>query len=108
MPLINIENVLTEKPVIGFGSMGKKIVITTKKGSMGFGLNRIELNTEVDPDLWLNKINEAISQSRDGEQEKPATVIIQKEIVKIPCKYCGQLVDLSKESSCPRCGAKIF
>lgn len=34
--------------------------------------------------------------------------IIQREIVKVPCKYCGTLVDPVPNNKCPSCGAKIF
>jgi hypothetical protein len=41
----------------------------------------------------------------------PSTVVtqvIQKEIVKVPCKYCGTLVELtSGVNKCPNCGSHI-
>ena len=37
--------------------------------------------------------------------ERP--VIIQREVVRIPCKYCGALVDPIRNSTCPHCGAKL-
>ena len=34
--------------------------------------------------------------------------IIQKEVIKVPCKYCGTLIELtSGENKCPNCGATI-
>jgi hypothetical protein len=36
------------------------------------------------------------------------TKIIQKEIIKIPCKFCGALVELTSDvNKCPSCGAPI-
>jgi hypothetical protein len=105
IPLDNITNVIAEKPIISFASVGEKIVITTRRGTVGFGLNRIEFSTEAEPDLWVVKINEAISKSKSKEEP---SVVVEKEMVRIPCKHCGELVDIAKESSCPRCGAKLL
>jgi DNA-directed RNA polymerase subunit RPC12/RpoP len=37
-----------------------------------------------------------------------STVVVTKEVMKIPCRYCGALLDPVQNSLCPRCGAKIF
>ncbi|MDI6708274.1 MAG: hypothetical protein QME47_04215 [Candidatus Thermoplasmatota archaeon] len=43
-------------------------------------------------------------------EEKEVTVkekeIITREITKIPCKYCGKLVEIT-QSICPGCGANL-
>ena len=36
---------------------------------------------------------------------KETTIIKEREIVKIPCPYCNQLVDVTADK-CPNCGAK--
>jgi rubrerythrin len=36
------------------------------------------------------------------------TTIIQREVVKIPCKYCGTLVDPVQDQKCPNCGAAVI
>jgi len=36
-----------------------------------------------------------------------APQIIQREIVKVPCKYCGNLNDLATTRVCPSCGAPV-
>ncbi|MGA2875596.1 MAG: hypothetical protein ABSE82_08665 [Nitrososphaerales archaeon] len=33
--------------------------------------------------------------------------IIQREVVKIPCKYCKTLMDPVRDKACPNCGAPI-
>jgi Zn finger protein HypA/HybF involved in hydrogenase expression len=36
------------------------------------------------------------------------TTVIQKEIVKIPCKYCGALIEITGGATkCPNCGAPV-
>lgn len=35
------------------------------------------------------------------------TVIIQREIVRVPCKYCGTLNDIATQRFCPNCGAPV-
>ena len=36
------------------------------------------------------------------------TQVIQKEVIKVPCKYCGTLIELtSGVNKCPSCGASI-
>ena len=45
-----------------------------------------------------------------NESQEPAVqreTIIQREVVKIPCKYCKTLIDPLRDKSCPNCGAPI-
>ena len=35
------------------------------------------------------------------------TVVIQREIVKVPCKYCGALNDIATSRKCSNCGAAV-
>jgi hypothetical protein len=36
------------------------------------------------------------------------TQVIQREVIKVPCKYCGNLIELtSGVNKCPSCGASI-
>jgi hypothetical protein len=53
-----------------------------------------------------------VSQSEDfARRETPPqreTVIVQKEVMKVPCRYCGTLVDPVTNSKCPSCGGKIL
>lgn len=43
---------------------------------------------------------------RDGPPSAQ-TVIIQKEVVKVPCRYCGALNDIATQRTCANCGAVI-
>jgi len=104
LPLPSIQNATTEKPVISFGTMGK-LVITTANSAAGFGLNRIEISTDSPSDVWVSKIAE-VASSRNSAQQP--TVILEKEVARIPCKYCGNLVDPARQTMCPRCGARPF
>ncbi len=45
--------------------------------------------------------------ARKEEFAPMRTLVIQREIVKVPCRYCGMLNELSKVSLCSQCGAKI-
>ena len=105
VPLSDIQNATTEMPRFGIGPMNK-LVIATKRGSQGFGMNRIELSTDTSPDLWVQKISEASSMTNTPEQT--ANMIVEREVVKIPCKYCGNLIDPARDDRCPRCGARPF
>jgi len=68
---------------------------------IGFGMRRIEIGVETAPEQWLVKIQRSIA----GESDEPPSMEIKKEAVKIPCKYCGSLVDLVTEDKCSYCGA---
>lgn len=41
-----------------------------------------------------------------GGVEKPETSTITREIVKVPCKYCSTLVEVT-QSHCPACGGPL-
>jgi hypothetical protein len=45
--------------------------------------------------------------SREPARDPNKTVVIEREVVKIPCKYCGMLVDPVRDSKCPSCGANL-
>ena len=105
IPLPNVESVVVERPRFGLAALVTNLVITTKRGSMGFGMNRIKISDLATPDIWATKIDDAIS----GESAAPeANVILKEEIVKIPCKFCGTLVDPARDRACPNCGAPPF
>jgi hypothetical protein len=46
--------------------------------------------------------------SRDDSPAAAQTVIIEREVAKIPCKFCGTLVDPVRDRNCPKCGAKLL
>ena len=49
--------------------------------------------------------------SRSGNEQEPTTVkqttVIQKEVLKVPCKYCGTLLDPVRERYCTSCGSPV-
>ncbi len=46
--------------------------------------------------------------SREEEQPAKEKIIVEREVAKIPCKYCGNLVDPVRDNTCSKCGAKLF
>ena len=51
------------------------------------------------------KEEEDFSREESPVKEK---VIIEREVAKVQCKYCGTLVDPVRDNTCPKCGAKLF
>jgi len=51
-------------------------------------------------------VSEKEDFSRAEEPSKEKTVIVQKEVVKVPCKYCGTLNEVTQRT-CSNCGAAI-
>ena len=51
------------------------------------------------------------SRSREHNQNNPdvptRTVVIRREIVKVPCKYCGTLNEIATAKTCSNCGAAL-
>lgn len=45
-----------------------------------------------------------ITQHTETIKEKQ---VIQREIVKVPCKFCGNLNELATTRFCPSCGAAV-
>jgi hypothetical protein len=57
---------------------------------------------------WFkDNLSEVEDFSRREQKEPGQTVVIQREVVKIPCKYCGMLVDPIRDAKCPSCGANL-
>lgn len=46
--------------------------------------------------------------SRPDTPPPSPAVIVQKEVLKIPCKYCRTLVDPVLNKTCPSCGASFL
>jgi hypothetical protein len=103
VPLPNVESAIVERPRFGPGPLATNLVITTKRGSMGFGLTRIKISDLSTPDVWATRIDAAVSG--EATQPEPSVVIKEEEIVKVPCKFCGTLVDPVRDKACPNCGA---
>jgi hypothetical protein len=47
----------------------------------------------------------ALAGRTDAQVSKET--IIQKEVVRIPCKYCNTLLDPVNDATCPNCGAPV-
>ncbi len=45
--------------------------------------------------------------TRETPKDPNKTVIIEREVVKVPCRYCGMLIDLVRDAKCPSCGANL-
>jgi len=49
--------------------------------------------------------------SRSGNEQTQTmvkeTTVIQKEVLKVPCKYCGTLLDPVRERYCTSCGSSV-
>jgi rubrerythrin len=41
-------------------------------------------------------------------ETRQETKLIEREVVKVPCKYCGTLVDPVRNEKCPSCGGRIM
>ena len=92
-----------------FGS--QEIDIIAKDANNGFRSNCVGIRIAMHPEVWINKINNMIAALRPTYQPNsamPQTTIVEREIVKIPCKYCGSLNDIVSNRTCPQCGAPVY
>lgn len=56
----------------------------------------------------LLALKDAREQQASAQEPSPQhTVIIQRDIVKVPCKFCGNLNDLATAKFCSGCGAPV-
>jgi Ca2+/Na+ antiporter len=56
------------------------------------------------------KSDKPLMSEMSEESQKPAVekeTIIERDVVRIPCKYCKTLVDPVHDKVCPNCGAPI-
>ena len=81
---------------------GQELLITTKNANNGFGTTQITFNIAVIPEQWVTKIN---NLRIPLSSTVSPTIVIEKEVVKIPCKYCGALMDVFRNNTCSQCGA---
>jgi hypothetical protein len=85
---------------------GSELVVTTRDANNGFRANRITFGIAMAPEVWMAKINNLLV--RTTSPASPAaqpTVIVEREVVRTPCRYCGALVDAFRSDKCPNCGA---
>jgi hypothetical protein len=89
---------------------GNELVITTKDASNGFRASQITFGIAMAPEVWMTKINNLlVGPTYPAAQPLPAqpAVIVEREVVKTPCRYCGTLVDAFRSNKCPNCGAPL-
>ena len=58
----------------------------------------------------VRRLGNRTNSETPDEPQKPAVqmeTIIQREVVKIPCKYCKTLIDPIRGKTCQNCGAPI-
>ncbi len=51
---------------------------------------------------------EDTATQREDFSRREGPVVVEKEVVRIPCKYCGALVDPVANTTCPNCGGKLL
>ncbi|MFI5450317.1 MAG: hypothetical protein ACHQ03_11205 [Candidatus Bathyarchaeia archaeon] len=84
---------------------GGELIITTTNPNNGFGSNRISIQVAMSPEIWMGKINTLLNGA--SYRTPQPTVIVEKEVVRIPCKYCNTLIDAFRNNTCPNCGAPL-
>jgi hypothetical protein len=67
------------------------------------GGDRVEFDV-LEPDEWLS----AIAQAKRvfGPAAPAPTTVIERQVVKVRCRYCGSLAD-EVDGRCPYCGAAL-
>lgn len=105
IPFTAIANVNVEA-----GLFTKKLVILVDRNKIP-GIPRHEFEV-ANPYNWMNAIRDAITSQLTSQQPQPQQTRevyvkeITREIVKIPCKYCGCLNTIT-DKKCSSCGAPI-
>ncbi|MGD0145919.1 MAG: hypothetical protein ABSB53_03585 [Nitrososphaerales archaeon] len=60
---------------------------------------------------YKDRVTQVEDFSRSGHEQAPTvikeTTVIQKEVLKVPCKYCGTLQDPLRERYCTSCGSSV-
>jgi hypothetical protein len=98
--LPDIQSVRASHPRLSWS----ELVIRTQNSRNGFEMNEIIINTAMNSEMWVKKINQVL-MSRDSSEARPH-LVVEKEVVRVPCKYCGSIVNASSEH-CPQCGAPL-
>ncbi len=52
-------------------------------------------------------LSEVEDFSREPAKDPGKTLVLEREVVKVPCRYCGMLVDPVRDAKCPSCGANL-
>ena len=81
---------------------GQELLITSSNTNNGFGTNQIIFSVAVIPEQWIVKINNLLIPV---SSKSSSSIFVEKEIIEIPCKDCGTLVDVFRNNTCSQCGA---
>lgn len=100
-PLTAVQDVAIE------GRLTKKVLFILRRGNSPL---RYEFTVN-DPEQWRNKALEAIGLASESASASSIPLVkekevIIKEIVKIPCRYCGTLI-VNTDTYCSSCGAAL-
>ena len=113
--LSHVANISAEKNLL---LKSHRLRITTAKGVYEFRV--------ADPEVWIKHVLQARKGEKSGAAQpqqstqvpitvnvvqpapSPATQkeVIERQVVKVRCRYCGALVDETK-GKCPNCGASL-
>lgn len=100
--LSDIQSVNANHPRFG----GGEIVIRAANSRNGFHADAISLRLAMTPELWMSKINNLLTKVSQQSTVQP-TFVLEREVVRVPCRYCGTLVDAFRMSKCPSCGGPL-
>ena len=77
-------------------------LMLTKKG-----FNILHHGSELGEEQTPQTEAHALDSRGRRAQESARVIVVQREFVKIPCRYCGMLIDPVRDSKCPSCGANL-
>jgi hypothetical protein len=98
LSLGDISTVNARHPRLG----GQELIIRAKNANNGFRATEITFNIATIAEQWVAKINGLLVSSLNNPSP---TIVLEKEVVRIPCKYCGSFVDVFRNNTCTQCGA---
>jgi len=99
--LSDIQSVNVNHPRFSAG----ELIIRTVNTNNGFRSSAVSLKIAMNPEVWMGKINNLLT--RPVPQTTQPTMVVEREVVKTPCRYCGALVDAFRMDKCPNCGAPL-
>jgi hypothetical protein len=88
-----LRNIAVQRPRIG----KPRLLIETAHARAAFDV--------LDPDAWFRAVAEA-RQALPSPYAPPATHTIERQVVKVRCRFCGNLGN-EVDGRCPSCGASL-
>jgi len=95
-----ISTVNAKNPRLG----GRELIISAKNPNNGFKTTQIIFKIAAIPEQWITKINNLLIPI---SSKASPNLVIEREVVKVPCKYCGTLIDVFRSNTCSQCGAPV-